>query len=276
MRAPKQRGAPIDVARISSWESRFRYYRASPGGAEINRWLARFNGNDQDLAARVLDCVEVISELKIHEGYKETLDSIDGWHKRAADREGRWVFTGFGKPGESGMSMLRAFREANSLTAHAYDSLFCNMLEIPSLKLTAEDTIVLVDDFSGSGDQICRRWPTLKELIASEARCFIILTAATVSAIRRIEDETELKVVVQITIQRNENIFSDSCLRFNAADKAALLRYCRRADAKHPRGYNDCGLLYVLSHKTPNNSIPVLHTNHNGWVCLFPRNLRQE
>src|SRR6185437_11977467 len=108
-----------------------------------------------------------------------------------------------------------------------------------------------------------RRWPTLEELIACDARCFIVLTAATVSAIRRIETETELKVIVQTTIQRNENIFSDSCRRFDAADKVTLLRYCRRADAQHPRGYNDCGLLYVLSHKTPNNSIPILHTNHN-------------
>jgi len=276
MRAPKHRGAPIDEARISGWEARFRYYRASPNTVEINAWLARFSRDDQDTAARVLDCVEVISDLKIHEGYKNALASIDGWHKRAADREGRWVFTGFGRPGESGLSMLRAFREANGLTAHAHESLFCNLLEIPSLQLTAEDTIVLVDDFSGSGQQICKRWPTLQELIASDARCFIVLTAATASAIKRIEEETELKVMVQTTIQRNENIFSDSCLRFDAAEKATLLKYCRRADAQHPRGFNDCGLLYVLSHKTPNNSIPVLHTNHDRWVGLFPRNLQQE
>jgi hypothetical protein len=261
---------------MTGWEGRFRFYRASPARAEINGWLSRFNAADRDVAARVLDCVEVISEPSIQEGYKEALNSIDGWDKRVSEREGKWVFTGFGKPSESGMSMLRMFREANGLTAQLYDNLFHSIPDLPKLRLSAEDTIILVDDFSGSGKQICDRWPKLEELIASDARCFIVLTAATVVAIRNIEDKTVMKVVAKIIIERNENIFADACHRFNAAEKATLLRYCRKADAKNPKGFNECGLLYVLSHKTPNNSIPVLHVNHDNWVGLFPRNLQRE
>lgn len=274
MRRPEDRNTPIDSERLLGWERRFRFYRAPPGQEEINNWLARFSDEDRDAAARILDCVDVISEATIQQGYKEALKSIEGWHKSAAKRDGRWIFTGFGKPSESGWSMLRVFREANGLTAGTHDGLFRHTTEIPSLKLTAEDTIVVVDDFSGTGNQICRRWPTLQELIASDARCFIILTAATVDAIRKIEDETGVSVISKVKIQKNENIFVGT--RFNADDQARLLKYCRRADAKNPKGFNDCGLLYVLSHKTPNNSIPILHANHLRWIGLFPRNLHME
>ena len=55
------------------------------------------------------------------------------------------------------------------------------------------------------------------------------------------------------------------------SEKDALLEYCKRADRKYPRGYGDCGFVLVLAHKTPNNSIPVLHANNVRWKGLFPR-----
>jgi hypothetical protein len=273
MKAPLQRGATIDQRRINKWIDRFRFYRTSPAEIEIRAWLARFGGPDQDLAARILDCVEVISETTIQEGYKQALAKMEGWHPNERDREGRWLFTGFGVPGESGMAMLRVFREANNLTSTKYDKLFGSILDIPSLKLSAEDVVVLVDDFAGTGRQVCDRWPTLQELIASDAKCYLVLTAATTAAIERIEEATTLEVLVHTKIQKNENIFSTACSRFSAGDRNALLPYCKRADNKNPRGFGECGLLYVLSHKTPNNSIPILYANHKHWLGLFPRNL---
>jgi hypothetical protein len=274
MKAPSPHGAIVDRARITKWMQQFRFYRAPPGQAEIQAWLDRFKPADRDVAARILDCVEVISEASIQQGYKQALDSIDGWQRRADRREGKWVFTGFGGPSESGLAMLRVFREANNLTLQSFDGLFCNITDIPKKQLSAADTVVLVDDFSGTGRQIVNRWPTLTELIACDARCFLILTAATIDAIQNIEQVTTLQVLVQNRIQRNENIFSTACSRFSVADRNKLLPYCERADKKNPKGFGECGLLYVLSHKTPNNSIPVLHANHSRWVGLFPRNLQ--
>ncbi|WP_298242769.1 hypothetical protein [uncultured Bradyrhizobium sp.] len=276
MKLPKPRGTAIDEARLHEWDQQFRFYRHPPNADTVKAWLARFKVADQDVAARILDCVEVVSEARIQEGYKSALASLNGWHKSPASREGRWVFTAFGKPGESGLSMLRIFREANGLTRSQYDDLFRHVTEIPKLKLTAADTIILVDDFSGSGKQVCKRWPQLQELIASDARCLIILTAATADAKKKIEHETELEVISHITIQQNENVFSSRCTRFSQPEKNSLLKYCRIADAQNPKGFSETGLLYVLSHKTPNNSIPILHTNHPRWIGLFPRNLQQE
>lgn len=276
MRQPKNRGAAIDQQRIADWINRFRFYRASPNEHEITTWLDRFHINDRDLAARILDCTEVIGEPTIQIGYRQILSGLSGWHREKSQRDGNWVFAGFGGPSESGLSMLRIFREANNLNAKQFDNLFCTALDIPSRKLTAQDTIIIIDDFAGTGKQICDRWPTLYELIASDARAYLVLTAATEAAIQKITEETSLEIKVQFKVQRNENVFSAQCRRFSTPDRRALRDYCKIADAKNPEGFGKCGLLYVLSHKTPNNSIPILHSNHKRWKGLFPRNLQQD
>jgi hypothetical protein len=262
--------------RFNSWLERFRFYRHPPDRPAIEGWLARFAPDDRDLAARILDCVEVIPELRIHVGYRQALSSLPGWHKNKQDRDGNWFFVGFGDAGESGQSMARTFREATGLAAERYDYLFCNIVDIPKKKPTTADTIVFIDDFSGTGRQVCRKWPVIFELIATDAECFLILTAATDDAINNIQTNTALKVRAKYRIRKNENIFSSSPQRFNPAERATLLPYCQIADAKEPEGYGKCGLLYVLSHKTPNNSIPILHANHNRWRGLFPRYLYPE
>ena len=235
--------------------------------------MAGFQVGDRDLAARILDCVEVMSEATIQQGYRDALNSLPGWHLDQAQREGRWFFTGFGGPSESGMAMLRIFREANNLNGHRYDALFCTISEFPAKKLTAEDTIVIVDDFYGTGQQSASL-AILYELIARDARAHLVLTAATDDAATKISAETTLQVVAQFSIHRNENIFSSTCQTFNQADQydPAVLREGRQETSERLRS---CGLLYVLSPYNSSQFYPYFSSNHKSWKGLFPRNLQQ-
>jgi hypothetical protein len=274
MRAAAHRGAGIDAARKAQWLKRFRFYREPPDEEAIASWLARFTTSSRDIAARILDCVEVISESQIQKGYKNSLEKLPGWARTKKERDGNWYFVGFGHAGESGQAMVRTFREATKLNDARHDDLFCTVADIPSKKLTAADTVVFIDDFSGSGKQVCDKWNRNGiGILAADAQCHLILTAAADEAIVKIEAETTLTVHVHHHIHANDNFFSDRCERFVQAEKNAILHYCKIADAQHPRGFNDAGLLYVLQHKTPNNSLPILHTNHSGWKGLFPRYL---
>jgi hypothetical protein len=108
---------------------------------------------DRDVAARILDCVEVVSEPEIHEGFRVALRGLPGWSADFNARVGRWFFLGFGGPSESGQVMLRMFREANRLTGKANNDLFCNLSDLASKELTADDNVVFVDDFSGTGNK---------------------------------------------------------------------------------------------------------------------------
>jgi len=50
------------------------------------------------------------------------------------------------------------------------------------------------------------------------------------------------------------------------------MAYCEEHFPKRPKGYGECGLLFVMHHDCPNNCIPLLHQfRKNKWFPLFPR-----
>lgn len=257
--------------KIDQWFDRFRFYRHSPSREQIGAWLNRFAEKDKPFASILLDNVQLMSEADILRGYREALEAVPGWNRKKSKRKGKWVFAGFGDAGESGAEMLRKFREANNLASQRFDYLFSSPTELPSKQLSGEDTVVFVDDFSGTGDQISKFWGKHAEFAAG-ARAFLVLTAATQNAINRIVEMEYLhELLVSRVLGTEDDIFAGACTLISDEEKKRLLGYCKKADKSKPKGFGECGLLFVLSHKTPNNSIPILHANKRSWVGLFPR-----
>lgn len=264
----------IDEDRIQAWSVRFRFYRDPPDPDKIRAWIALFEDDDRDLAAKVLDNVLLISERDIQAGYAAALAALPGWHTRPNSRRGKWRFLGFGRAGESGPAMLRLFREANDLASRPHDPLFVHLTDLPGEGLTAEDSVVFVDDFSGTGKQVCTMWPTIAELVASEAKVYLVLTAVTAAAVERIAAETGIELRYQRQLTGCDCVFAEACALFSEDEKEKLRLYGFIADPDRPEGFGASGLLLVLSHKTPNNSLPILHINEPRWRGLFPRYLR--
>lgn len=260
---------------LASWTDRFGVYRMRPTKDALIQWLGRFDPADLPIAHKLLESVIIVSEVEIHEGYRTALDGLPGWSKSSKQRRGRWYFVGAGSAGESGPAMLRLFREANSLQHDGWQSFFVTAKELPALNLSAFDQCVFVDDFAGTGTQMVAYWPFIQELVASEAKYYLLLTAATRSAADNIRENTDLELRSFLTLGPETNVFSEESALFSDEERDALERYGKQAWKSYPRGFGNCGLTLVLSHKTPNNSLPILHANHEGWVGPFPRTLLQ-
>lgn len=260
--------------RMKDWLGRFRYYRDPPDEEKILNWLNAFNDEHRQVAAKVLDEVMVVGEREIQQGYAAALAGLEGWHRTPAQRKGRWFFIGFGGPGESGPAMLRLFREANGLANERHNDLFKSISDLADLRLTAMDHVVFVDDFAGTGDQVTGLWPTVAELVASEASCYLVLTALTGDAERAISEQTELHIRARYVLGADKAVFHAENTTFTDDEKRVVAEYCARADRGNPRGYGGVGVLFVLSHKTPNNALPILYANEEHWRGLFPRYLK--
>ena len=272
MRQPRRRGSAIDVARVDEWLRLFAGYRHPVTRHAVDSWLGQFRPADRDFAARVLDCVDYFGYPQCAAAYRALLAGLPGWATNPKSRAGRWRFAAFsGTAGESGDSMLWKFRVANSLGGKANNELFIHRAEILEAGLTADDSLVLVDDFSGTGDQVCDHWKILQELVTGGPTVYLALVAATQRAMSRIKSETDLFPLAHIVLTEKDNIWSARCSHFTASEKAALLSYCVRASNKIPKGRGEAGLLIVFEHSCPNNSIPVLHSRNARWTGLFPR-----
>ena len=272
MRRAKDRGAPRDAARFTGWAQAFAAYRHAVDEGRLDRWLKQFTP-DEDLAARLLDCVDFITYDQITSAFKCVLKGLNGWHRQKSKREGKWRFVAFSShSGESGDAMLHQFRVANGMATHHFDSLFISRSDLLREPLEAEDTVVFVDDFSGTGDQATKAWTEMfQELLPGEPKCYLVLVMASATAVKKICGETGMVAVPHITLGARDYLFSTRCTQFDEAEKAKIFGYCERADKKKPKGYGECGFVVVFSHRCPNNTVPIFHAEHSKWHGLFRR-----
>ena len=272
MMTPKARGKPIDSKRTRSWLNRFDGYRVAVTDCRIQKWLKNFSAEDTDLAARILDAVTFLKSEDMEEALRQMIARLPGWHRSKTRRLGKWRFVAFSiSAGESGDTMLHKSRTALGLTGSHYDELFIHKADLLKERLDTNDSVAFFDDFAGTGQQACRAWGGLAELLPGNPKTYLILIAAGQRAVNRISNETSLKVVANRVLGPSDDIFSEDCCHFTESEKRRVLEYCRKADSKNPQGYGDCGFVIVLAHRTPNNSIPALHANHGRWMGLFPR-----
>jgi hypothetical protein len=252
----------------------------------IDGWLDQFNG-DRDLAARVLDSIDFYGQAQIFAAYRQALNSLPGWHRDHRRRVGRWRFAAMsGSAGESGDAMLYMFRLANQLDGRVYDPLFASRSELfrqvglpknDPHSLGEDDVVVLLDDFSGTGDQVCNAWndpeTSYGSFLSTIGRRYLILVAASQRARQRIATETGLSPFPAHEITDADSVFSELCPNFNAEDRVKLEYYGRKAKKKEPKGYGDCGFVVIFQHRAPNDSIPILHSKNARWTGLFPRHV---
>lgn len=257
--------------RLVAWRERLKHYKEPPDEAAIDAWFARFDEADRPVAAKVLDRVKVVGHAEIMQGYHDALKALPGWDPDETKWTGRWFFVGFGGPHESGAAMVRPFCEANAMAYGKFNKRFVSLSDLPRLRLEAKDHVVFIDDFSGSGRQVTRMWPKISELVASDATCYLILTALTRQAQQAIEEATELQIVAQYVLGPNDALFDPENDEFSANEKARIEYYCAIAEPRSPKGFGGLGVMYVLHHKAANNCLPILYVNDDHWRGLLPR-----
>lgn len=273
MKPPRPANTPIDTRRRSSWQKRFASYRYGVTEAGIVDWVNQFDAADRDTAARLLDVVEFISAEEIHAAFSSLLKRLPGWDRDASRRNGKFAFVAFSSSaGESGDNMLHQFRLANNLNRREYDSLFIGRSDLLRSGLGPDDTIVFVDDFVGTGNQAVTAWRNMfQELTAQIGSVYLITVGAFQTGSERIKKETRMQLLTHRPLGSRDSLFDNNCNHFSDDEKARILSYCRLASSSHPRGFGDCGLVLVLYHQCPNNSLAVLHASSRRWDPLFPR-----
>jgi hypothetical protein len=158
------------------------------------------------------------------------------------------------------------------LSGRKYNHLFIYPSQIATARLGPNDTIVFIDDFVGTGEQAISAWNDMfQELVADVGRVYLVVVAARQSGRVEVTEKTGLALVNHIELNDSDNVFDASCPAFDQTDKDTILKYCHSCDAKNPKGWGNGGLVVVLAHKCPNNTIPILHVRNEQWMGLFPR-----
>lgn len=273
MRRPKKAGTPITLKRRSDWVGAFGAYRHPVNVNTIDMWLQQFAEEHRDIAARVLDAIDFVDSQRIANFFRTSLGAMEGWSLNPAQRQGKWRFSPWSTTaGDSAGRMLHEFRLANNLAYRPYDELFINPSDIVRARLGGDDTLVFVNDFIGTGTEVCEAWHAyFGELAAEIGRVYLLVSIASESGRERVTNETSIQVASGQELRAGDNVFADQCQHFTNEEKEALLSYSMKADKKLPKGFGDMGLVLVFQHRCPNNSVALLHATSKKWDPLFPR-----
>jgi hypothetical protein len=273
LRAPQPPGTPINAQRRRRWTNNFSTYRHQVSEQTVGDWIDQFENQHRDVAARLLDVVDFYSVDRISGAFRTALAALPGWHLDGQQRQGKWRFAGLSRSaGESADAMMHRFRVAAALDKKKFNELFIHPSQILLEKLGADDTLVLIDDFVGTGDSVCSAWrESFSELVPDIGRVYLIVVAAVTDGRVRVGQETSITCVPGQELTTSDNFFAGQCAEFTDDDKETVLAYCQRVHRRAPKGYGDCGLVVAFQHRCPNNTLPIFYVENNRWMGLFPR-----
>lgn len=267
--------------------------------ARLDAWIENFEGADGHyFAARVLDSLIYRSEDQTNELLKQLYQRILPDYARLMRMDPSIgsalseLQSGDGDPAirliaveppkaapvKSGPTIGRQIKRFLRFK----DQWFCN-LQDASAQVAAGKVIIFIDDFLGTGKQFsdfaCNH---NLERFFSTGSCIYAPIAAHTRGIQELKRRwPSLHVITCDILDNGHGIFNKESWRVdqhgNTAEEAAnyyqgvIKERSLKISPALRFGYGKLGLAYAFSHSTPNNSIPLLWWEHQGWSPLVMR-----
>ena len=256
----------------------------------VREWLSRFGATrDQRLMFELLQGVTVYGRTLERERLKEAFgivardmpssDAVGGY----PNHRGILVSCLDESPAKGGVAMCRLFAGENGLNADSF--VYASDLLNAINRRRKVQRLVLLDDFAGTGGTLERALASnleiLKRANAKGIRIIVVAIAGFLRAQSRITEfmrTHDLDAVVHFCDNLGEEymafsdrsrIFPNPIDRERAKDVAEQKGVALFSD--HPLGYQNTQALIVFDDHCPNNSLPILWSDKDGWPALFPR-----
>lgn len=247
---------------------------------DVFRWLRNFDECEWDMALSVLNMVVYYSSDRIAETVEREIERI------ANDYSDRIVqILPSGNVGKSGHVMAyHAKKIVERLDPNQIHLKLINLNLLDSIP--QKSVIVLLDDFSGTGESIKKFYENkVKDILIKRKLTSCALTVAYMDkAGKFLNDKCGMKIYGDNYIPafaRRGSVFGSEKSMIPIRDFCfkkgeMLLPDWRERDLK-PLGYKNSQSLICFEHTTPNNTLPILwyesviQGTNKSWNALFPR-----
>jgi hypothetical protein len=226
------------------------------GKPEIMRWLRQFSAQHRELAIKLAQSIHYYGTHSVNgmlRPLKQLIDQqIEAEHAAAA----QVFYLPGGRTAESGPSMLHRFRNMNKMQNSTH---FTDLLEAPQRLFGLQKPVLyFLDDFVGTGKQICDYWDhRVREVIPEYIPMYFCVIAGFRDGIDRVEKDTPFRVLAVEELTTRHHLLGSANHTFNNSQKQALKAYCD-SWGNHPLGHGNAGMLVSFSHGTPNNAPSVI------------------
>jgi len=234
--------------------------------ARVLKWMLQFSEEDLPLAEKLLQQLRYFNANNLRALTRQMVEMI--MNEVDGATPGGTVFVPLSRePGGGAEIVARVLRSLRNPVRPRIMTMV-DLGEPPS----NVDTLVFVDDFSGTGDTLTEWWETIEALVRPlAARAVFAALIMTSGAAERVSEFAVAASVLELG--PDSNVLGDDNAVFDGSEKERIFAYCRDTgcDAALLRGYGECGLLLAFTHGCPNNSLPILWYGDKGWDTLFLR-----
>lgn len=238
---------------------------------DVIAWLDNFERQDWKKALIVLESFEYYSTLEIIKEFETSLIQLLNDFP-----QGKIYFIPVGRIGKSGSSMIYYLKKTPS-----FGKKRIKIIEKEEFD-TLEDNsnIILVDDFSGSGNTIIEFFEIIKSKLPKNYH----ISALTIAYMQKAKFNLK-KIDCPIYGNLRSSVFTKRGSVFGYYPRMKAIRefcfkygekiyplenYSRKKTRLHPLGYANSQTLLGFEHSIPNNSLPIIWADKN-WTPIFPR-----
>lgn len=254
------------LSEISQASTRFGDHEDVSESRVVN-WMVQFDDEDLPLAANILEATRYYAASNIRSMTRELCRMV--LDEYADTPRSEIAFVSVGEPGSSSEIIHRVLRNVSDARQCAK----VRMTDLVDFDEGELSIVVLLDDFSGTGDQMTDWWNNIETLIRPlNATIVVALLVLNERAEDAIEAFTDEYLYVDY-LGEEANVLASENGPFSANERSLLEGYCERTNCSNSfrKGYGECGLLLVFKHGCPNNSLPILWWNGDDWTALFKR-----
>ena len=234
----------------------FSDYQPVSGGVmqpHIMRWLGQFENQHMSLALKVARSILYFGSHSIDNQLRALGLMIRRNIQRERMRLSNVLYVPVGSVGESGLDIARRYRYVNGMQRRRDQ--FVHSVELPQkLFETDEKMVVFLDDFIGTGNQICNFWHQVASQIVPEYIPICLgVVAGYHDGIKRVEEECPFTVFVVHELGRRHRLLDARNEMFTDEEREIFRNYCEQW-GNTPFGFGDVGALVSFFHGTPNNT----------------------
>lgn len=255
---------------------------------DVLKWLDNFKKIEHNTALSVLKALDVYTENELVELWDERLKTLF----EEIDSKGTILINPIAEYGKSGTLMIYYIKKTPTFSRNRDRILFLpNPEQIKYKKkdnsIPANSYIVLVDDFTGSGNSLLSHYlHFIKQQISKYDRIvgvFAVSLFCLQKAINLIERKAiELQMITELRMKA----FSSRGSVFGSREKMIVVRdFCikyglglwitenpkNKKKTDHCLGYENSQALIVFPYNPPNNTLPIIWSDKGGRFPLYPR-----
>jgi hypothetical protein len=241
---------------------------------ELRNWLENFRHEDYDGALTILENMKYFTVSEIIHEFDMSLQKILTIHRSIP----KFFILGAGELGKSGPTFIYFIKQTPTFRKNeSRFKILSHPNKLKSQGLKENDYLIFVDDIIGSGESLVKFFKTeIYYQLLKDSYVINILLLCVVymeDALTYIGEEIEK---VSIFGSGYRKAFASGSSVFGYRPKMLPIRqiaydFKTKEKIYHPLGYKGAQSLIAFAHSVPNNTIPIIWSDRQGWYPLYPR-----